>query len=95
AGFCYTGTSRHGISLSTLYRRSLLCPGYSLLVVGDRKGAVFGGLVEAPLQPTSTKKYQRVPITALFSLIYTVILLYTGQQVPISIILCALLTIWH
>ncbi|XP_044404239.1 oxidation resistance protein 1 [Triticum aestivum] len=51
-------TLRHGISLSTLYRRSLLCPGYSLLVVGDRKGAVFGGLVEAPLQPTSTKKYQ-------------------------------------
>ncbi|KAF7085772.1 hypothetical protein CFC21_089165 [Triticum aestivum] len=51
-------TWRHGISLSTLYRRSLLCPGYSLLVVGDRKGAIFGGLVEAPLQPTSTKKYQ-------------------------------------
>lgn len=27
-------------------------------VVGDRKGAVFGGLVEAPLRPTSKKKYQ-------------------------------------
>lgn len=26
-------------------------------VVGDRKGAVFGGLVEAPLRPTN-KKYQ-------------------------------------
>lgn len=51
-------TWRHGISLSTLYRRSKLCPGYSLLVVGDKKGAVFGGLVEAPLQPSSTKKYQ-------------------------------------
>ncbi|XP_010937456.1 uncharacterized protein [Elaeis guineensis] len=51
-------TWRHGISLSTLYRRSMLCPGYSLLVVGDQKGAVFGGLVEAPLCPTNRKKYQ-------------------------------------
>ncbi|XP_062221975.1 uncharacterized protein LOC133921205 [Phragmites australis] len=51
-------TWRHGISLSTLYRRSMLCPGYSLLAVGDQNGAVFGGLVEAPLQPTSAKKYQ-------------------------------------
>ncbi|KAM0936909.1 putative TLDc domain-containing protein [Dioscorea sansibarensis] len=50
-------TWRHGMSLQTLYRRSLLCPGYSLLVVGDRKGATFGGLVEAPLQPTN-RKYQ-------------------------------------
>ncbi|XP_022774969.1 uncharacterized protein LOC111316964 isoform X5 [Durio zibethinus] len=50
-------TWRHGISLSTLYRRSLLWPGLSLLVVGDRKGAVFGGLVEGPLKPTN-KKYQ-------------------------------------
>uniref|UniRef100_A0A0A9CXV2 Oxidation resistance protein 1 n=1 Tax=Arundo donax TaxID=35708 RepID=A0A0A9CXV2_ARUDO len=51
-------TWRHGISLSTLYRRSMLCPGFSLLVVGDKNGTVFGGLVEAPLQPTSAKKYQ-------------------------------------
>lgn len=51
-------TWRHGISLSTLYRRSMLWPGLSLLVVGDRKGAVFGGLVEAPLRPTSKKRYQ-------------------------------------
>ncbi|GMP26093.1 hypothetical protein CsSME_00002683 [Camellia sinensis var. sinensis] len=51
-------TWRHGISLSTLYRRSMLCPGPSLLVVGDRKGAVFGGLVEAPLRPTSKRKYE-------------------------------------
>jgi len=51
-------TWRHGISLSTLYRRSMLCPGFSLLVVGDKKGTVFGGLVEAPLQPSSSKKYQ-------------------------------------
>ncbi|XP_062233330.1 uncharacterized protein LOC133930653 [Phragmites australis] len=51
-------TWRHGISLSTLYRRSMLCAGHSLLIVGDRRGAVFGGLVEAPLQPIIKKKYQ-------------------------------------
>ncbi|XP_014505941.1 TLD domain-containing protein 2 isoform X1 [Vigna radiata var. radiata] len=51
-------TSKHGISLSTLYRRSMLWPGVSLLVVGDRKGAVFGGVVEAPLRPSNKKKYQ-------------------------------------
>lgn len=29
-----------------------------LQVVGDKEGTVFGGLVEAPLQPSSSKKYQ-------------------------------------
>ncbi|CAK9174957.1 unnamed protein product [Ilex paraguariensis] len=29
-----------------------------LQVVGDRKGAVFGGLVEAPLQATNKRRYQ-------------------------------------
>ncbi|KAK7318607.1 hypothetical protein RJT34_03310 [Clitoria ternatea] len=51
-------TWKHGISLSTLYRRSMLWPGLSLLVVGDRKGAVFGSLVEAPLRPSNKRKYQ-------------------------------------
>jgi hypothetical protein len=51
-------TWKHGISLSTLYRRSMLCAGPSLLVVGDRRGTVFGGLVVAPLQPIIKKKYQ-------------------------------------
>ncbi|EOX92116.1 TLD-domain containing nucleolar protein, putative isoform 1 [Theobroma cacao] len=59
-------TWRHGISLSTLYRRSMLWPGLSLLVVGDRKGAVFGGLVEAPLKPTN-KKYQGTNSTFVFT----------------------------
>ncbi|MBA0677827.1 hypothetical protein Goari_019215 [Gossypium aridum] len=59
-------TWRHGISLSTLYRRSVLWPGLSLLVVGDRKGAVFGGLVEAPLKPTN-KKYQGTNNTFVFT----------------------------
>ncbi|KAF8411473.1 hypothetical protein HHK36_004024 [Tetracentron sinense] len=60
-------TWRHGISLSTLYRRSMLCPGFSLLVVGDRKGAVFGGLVEAPLRATSKRKYQGTNNTFVFT----------------------------
>ncbi|CAM8915756.1 unnamed protein product [Rhodiola kirilowii] len=51
-------TLKNGISLSTLYRRSMLWPGLSLLVVGDRKGAIFGGLVEAPLRPSSMRRYQ-------------------------------------
>ncbi|KAB5556506.1 hypothetical protein DKX38_007415 [Salix brachista] len=107
-------TWRHGISLSTLYRRSMLWPGPCLLVmliyfglraillihpddyelctkvtwhacglsiwscstyltmlifsqaVGDRKGAVFGGLVEAPLRPTN-KKYQGSNSTFVFT----------------------------
>ncbi|KAG2711888.1 hypothetical protein I3760_04G098500 [Carya illinoinensis] len=60
-------TWRHGISLSTLYRRSMLWPGLSLLVIGDRKGAVFGGLVEAPLRPTNKRKYQGTNSTFVFT----------------------------
>ncbi|KAG6504796.1 hypothetical protein ZIOFF_037143 [Zingiber officinale] len=37
------------------------------MVVGDQKGAVFGGLVEAPLQPTSRRKYQGTNISFVFS----------------------------
>ncbi|KAK1257954.1 hypothetical protein QJS04_geneDACA022500 [Acorus gramineus] len=60
-------TWRHGISLSTLYRRSTLLPGHCLLVVGDRRGAVFGGLVEAPLRPTNKRKYQGTNSTFVFT----------------------------
>ncbi|CAJ2677053.1 unnamed protein product [Trifolium pratense] len=60
-------TWKHGISLSTLYRRSLLLPGPSLLVVGDRKGAVFGSLVEAPLRPSTKRKYQGTNSTFVFT----------------------------
>ncbi|KAM3709726.1 hypothetical protein ACB094_02G194500 [Castanea mollissima] len=60
-------TWRHGISLSTLYRRSMLWPGSSLLVVGDRRGAVFGGMVEAPLRPTDKRKYQGTNDTFVFT----------------------------
>ncbi|KAL9241534.1 hypothetical protein vseg_015638 [Gypsophila vaccaria] len=59
-------TWRHGVSLSTLYRKSRLCPGPSLLVVGDGGGAVFGGLVEAPLKP-NIKKYQGSVSSFLFT----------------------------
>ncbi|CAI9763553.1 unnamed protein product [Fraxinus pennsylvanica] len=59
-------TWRHGISLPTLYRRSMLWPGLSLLVVGDCNGTVFGGLVEAPLKP-SNKKYQGTNDTFVFT----------------------------
>lgn len=60
-------TWRHGISLSTLYRKSMICPGLSLLVVGDRGGAVFGGLVEAPLKPSKSRRYQGSNSTFLFT----------------------------
>ncbi|MED6131510.1 hypothetical protein PIB30_010563 [Stylosanthes scabra] len=60
-------TWRHGTSLSTLYRRSMLWPGLSLLVVGDRQGAVFGGLVEAPLRPSTKRKYQETIATSRFA----------------------------
>ncbi|KAK4773777.1 hypothetical protein SAY87_028796 [Trapa incisa] len=36
-------------------------------VVGDQKGAIFGGLVEAPLQPTNKKKYQGTNSTFVFT----------------------------
>ncbi|KAH9614019.1 hypothetical protein KSS87_018546 [Heliosperma pusillum] len=60
-------TWRHGISLSTLYRKSNLCPGPSLLVVGDVEGAIFGGLVEAPLKPNIKKRYQGSVSSFLFT----------------------------
>ncbi|XP_074308731.1 uncharacterized protein LOC141643459 [Silene latifolia] len=59
-------TWRHGISLSTLYRKSNLCKGHGLLVVGDSGGAVFGGLIETPLKPNS-KKYQGSNTSFLFT----------------------------
>ncbi|GAB2283394.1 hypothetical protein Dimus_017908 [Dionaea muscipula] len=60
-------TWRHGISLSTLYRRSQLCPGLSLLVVGDRNGATFGALAETPLIPSKSRKYQGTNNTFVFT----------------------------
>ncbi|CAJ1855833.1 unnamed protein product [Sphenostylis stenocarpa] len=60
-------TWRHGISLSTLYRRSMIWPGLSLLIVGDKRGAVFGSMVEAPLRSSTKKKYQGTNNTFVFT----------------------------
>lgn len=51
-------TWKHGISLRTLYRQSSQLPGPSLLAVEDSKGAVFGGLLTSPLNPTTRSKFE-------------------------------------
>ncbi|KAJ8446658.1 hypothetical protein Cgig2_002820 [Carnegiea gigantea] len=38
-----------------------------VLVVGDRGGAVFGGLIEAPLKPSKSRRYQGTNSTFVFS----------------------------
>ncbi|KAG9445747.1 hypothetical protein H6P81_011875 [Aristolochia fimbriata] len=63
-------TARHGISLRTLLRRSATLPGPCLLIVGDGDGAVFGGLLESPLQATAKRKYQGTNQTFVFTTIY-------------------------
>ncbi|CAK9197463.1 unnamed protein product [Sphagnum troendelagicum] len=60
-------TQKHGMSLLTLYRRSAMLPGPCLLVAGDTDGVVFGGLMNAPLQPTPTKKYQGTSESFVFT----------------------------
>ncbi|KAI9117900.1 hypothetical protein K1719_011042 [Acacia pycnantha] len=51
-------TLKHGISLRTLIRKSAELLGPGLLIVGDKQGAVFGGLLECPLKPTAKQEYQ-------------------------------------
>ncbi|MBA0701754.1 hypothetical protein Goari_020405, partial [Gossypium aridum] len=52
-------TWKHGISLRTLIRNSTELPaGPSLLITGDREGAIFGAMLECPLIPTPRRKYQ-------------------------------------
>ncbi|XP_028946947.2 uncharacterized protein [Malus domestica] len=63
-------TSKHGISLRTLIRQSAELSGPCLLIVGDRQGAVFGGLLEGPLKPTAKRKYQGTNQTFVFTTIY-------------------------
>ncbi|XP_047317145.1 TLD domain-containing protein 2 [Impatiens glandulifera] len=63
-------TIKHGISLRTLIRRSAYLTGPCLLIVGDKKGAVFGGLIECPLKPTSKRKYQGTNQSFVFTTIY-------------------------
>ncbi|KAE8076110.1 hypothetical protein FH972_014778 [Carpinus fangiana] len=63
-------TLKHGISLRTLIRKSADLSGPCLLIVGDRQGAVFGGLLECPLKPTAKRKYQGTNQSFVFTTIY-------------------------
>lgn len=61
---------KHGISLRTLIRKSAELSGPGLLIVGDRQGAVFGGLLDCPLKPTAKRKYQGTNQSFVFTTIY-------------------------
>ncbi|KAK9724231.1 hypothetical protein RND81_05G057400 [Saponaria officinalis] len=63
-------TLRHGISLRTLIRKSADLSGPGILIVGDKKGAVFGGLLDCPLVPCPKRKYQGTNQTFVFTTIY-------------------------
>ncbi|KAJ8444961.1 hypothetical protein Cgig2_029155 [Carnegiea gigantea] len=63
-------TLKHGISLRTLIRKSADLSGPGLLVVGDRKGAVFGGLLDCPIKPCPKRKYQGANQTFVFTTRY-------------------------
>ncbi|KAJ0035981.1 hypothetical protein Pint_25150 [Pistacia integerrima] len=63
-------TLKHGISLRTLIRKSADLSGPCLLIVGDMKGAVFGGMLECPLKPTPKRKYQGTNQSFVFTTIY-------------------------
>ncbi|PWA74575.1 TLD-domain containing nucleolar protein [Artemisia annua] len=63
-------TVKHGISLRTLIRKSADLSGPSLLITGDTQGAVFGGLVNCPLNPTPKRKYQGTYETFVFTTLY-------------------------
>ncbi|KAK7278517.1 hypothetical protein RJT34_23547 [Clitoria ternatea] len=63
-------TLKHGVSLRTLIRKSAEISGPGLLIVGDRQGAVFGGLLDCPLKPTAKRKYQGTHQTFVFTTVY-------------------------
>ncbi|KAL3620650.1 hypothetical protein CASFOL_036134 [Castilleja foliolosa] len=63
-------TAKHGISLHTLVRKSACLTGPCLLITGDRQGAVFGGLLDCPLKPTSKRKYQGTNQSFVFTTLY-------------------------
>ncbi|KAF3676395.1 hypothetical protein FXO37_05370 [Capsicum annuum] len=66
----FGSTARHGISLRTLIRKSADISGPCLLITGDKQGAVFGGLLEAPLKPTAKRKYQGTNQSFVFTTLY-------------------------
>ncbi|KAF5752420.1 oxidation resistance protein 1 [Tripterygium wilfordii] len=63
-------TSKHGISLRTLIRKSADLSGPCLLIAGDMGGAIFGGLLDCPLKPTAKRKYQGTHQTFIFTTLY-------------------------
>ncbi|KAL4273909.1 hypothetical protein GQ457_13G026320 [Hibiscus cannabinus] len=63
-------TSKHGISLRTLIRKSAELPGPCLLITGDKQGAAFGAMLECPLKPTPKRKYQGTNQTFVFTTKY-------------------------
>ncbi|XP_076896506.1 uncharacterized protein LOC143549493 [Bidens hawaiensis] len=63
-------TVKHGISLRTLVRKSSDLSGPCLLITGDTRGAVFGGLLNGPLTPTPKRKYQGTHETFVFTTLY-------------------------
>ncbi|KAJ0967509.1 hypothetical protein J5N97_024426 [Dioscorea zingiberensis] len=63
-------TLKHGISLRTLLRNSNSLSGLCLLIVGDTQGAVFGGLLDCPLNPTAKRKYQGTNQSFVFTTLY-------------------------
>ncbi|GJT16835.1 TLD domain-containing protein 2 isoform X1 [Tanacetum coccineum] len=63
-------TLKHGMSLRTLIRNTSDLSGPCLLITGDTKGAVFGGLLNCPLMPTPTRKYQGTFQTFVFTTLY-------------------------
>ncbi|CAN4095665.1 unnamed protein product [Withania somnifera] len=63
-------TVKHGISLRTPIRKSADTSGPCLLITGDKQGAVFGGLLEAPLRPTAKRKYQGTIQSFVFTTVY-------------------------
>ncbi|KAL8139615.1 hypothetical protein V2J09_005636 [Rumex salicifolius] len=63
-------TLKHGISLRTLIRKSADLNGPCLLITGDVKGAIFGGLLDGPLRPSAKRKYQGSIQTFVFTTIY-------------------------
>ncbi|XP_021849230.1 uncharacterized protein [Spinacia oleracea] len=68
-GLLYS-TLKHGTSLRTLIRKSADLSSPGLLIVGDRKGAVFGGLLDCPLKPCPRRKYQGTNQTFVFTTKY-------------------------
>ncbi|WVY96670.1 hypothetical protein V8G54_028821 [Vigna mungo] len=61
---------KHGISLRTLLRNSAKLSGPALLIVGDREGAVFGGLVDCQNVYEYYESLQGTNQTFVFTTVY-------------------------